>query len=392
LSFKPFYILRKCYFKEYKNKNEGFVIMNSVMKKTMVSSVLILAGYLAFWPVDIDPVAWQSPENLGYTNMFSENSTLSQINRIELKGDIGPEDLALSKNNHVYFSLLSGDIKFLDSDDKIHSWVNTGGRPLGIEFDMQGNLIVADAFKGLLSISPEGDITTLVDSVEGIAINYADDVDIASNGNIYFSDASSKFHAKKYGTFSASLLDINEHGGHGRIIEYNPNTKASTVLARGINFANGVAISHDEQAVLFIETGSYRIMRLALHGEQRGSLDVVIDSLPGFPDNLARAGNGLYWFGLVSPRSQPLDMLSDSPQLRKVIQRLPAFLRPKAQRYGHIVAINDSGNVVFNLQDPLGVYGQTTGAFEVGDKLYVSSLHETALGMITNVNAPLDKR
>jgi sugar lactone lactonase YvrE len=366
-------------------------MMSRVMKKTMVGSVFLLAGYLAFWPVDIDPVAWQSPENLGYTNVFSKNNKLSQINRIELKGDIGPEDLALGKNNKVYFSLLSGDIKFLDSDGNIHSWVNTGGRPLGIEFDRHGNLIVADAFKGLLSISSEGDITTLVDSVEGIAINYADDVDIASNGNIYFSDASSKFHAQKHGTYGASLLDINEHGGHGRIIEYNPHTKTSTVLARDINFANGVAISHDEQAVLFIETGSYRIMRLALSGEKRGNLDVVIDGLPGFPDNLTRAGNGLYWFGLVSPRSKPLDMLSDSPQLRKVIQRLPEFLRPKAQHYGHIVAINDSGNVVFNLQDPLGVYGQTTGALEVGDKLYVSSLHETALGLTTNVNVPVKK-
>jgi sugar lactone lactonase YvrE len=247
-------------------------------------------------------------------------------------------------------------------------------------------LLVADAFNGLLSISPAGDITTLVDSVEGVAVHYADDVDIASNGNIYFSDASSKFHAKEYGTYGASLLDINEHGGHGRIIEYNPTTKTATVLVHNVNFANGVTISHDEQSILFNETGSYRVMRLALNGQQRGNLEVVIDNLPSFPDNIARGSNGVYWLGLVSPRSKPLDMLSDSPRLRKVIQRLPEFLRPKAQHYGHVIAINDAGEVVFNLQDPLGIYGHTTGALEVGDKLYVSSLHETALGVISNVN------
>ncbi len=360
--------------------------MKQVLKKSTASIILVLAGYLVFWPVEVDPVAWQAPENLGYSGDFEKNQQLSQINRIELEGDIGPEDLALSNDGNVYFALLSGDIKFLDNQGQIQSWVNTGGRPLGIEFDQQGNLLVADAFKGLLSISPKGEITTLVKSVDGIDINYADDVDVASNGNIYFSDASSKFHAKEFGTYGASLLDINEHGGHGRIIEYNPETKTSTVLVQGVNFANGVTLSHDEQFVLFNETGTYRVMRLALNGDQRGQLAVVIDNLPSFPDNIARGSNGVYWLGLVSPRSKPLDMLSNSPSLRKVIQRLPEFLRPKAQHYGHIIAINDAGEVVFNLQDPKGIYGHTTGALEVNDKLYVSSLHDTALGVTKNVN------
>lgn len=360
--------------------------MKQVLKKSTASIILVLAGYLVFWPVEVDPVAWQAPENLGYSGDFEKNQQLSQINRIELEGDIGPEDLALGKDGNVYFALLSGDIKFLDNQGQIQPWVNTGGRPLGIEFDQRGNLLVADAFKGLLSISANGDITALVESVEGIDINYADDVDVASNGKVYFSDASSKFHAKEYGTYGASLLDINEHGGHGRIIEYNPETKTSTVLAQGINFANGVTLSHDEQFVLFNETGTYRVMRLALNGDHRGQLEIVIDNLPSFPDNIARGNNGVYWLGLVSPRSKPLDMLSNSPSLRKVIQRLPEFLRPKAQHYGHIIAINDAGEVVFNLQDPKGIYGHTTGALEVNDKLYVSSLHDTALGVTRNVN------
>ena len=360
--------------------------MTITIKRTLASSTLLLAGYLAFWPVAVNPVAWQAPDNQGYTGAFEKNQQLSQINRIELKGDIGPEDLALGKDGNVYFALLSGDIKFLDDKGQIQSWVNTGGRPLGIEFDQQGNLLVADALKGLLSISPKGDITTLVESVDGIEINYADDVDVASNGMIYFSDASTKFRAKDYGVYGASLLDITEHGGHGRIIEYNPETTVSTVLAQGINFANGVTLSHDEQFVLFNETGTYRVMRLALNGDQRGQLAVVIDNLPSFPDNIARGSNGVYWLGLVSPRSKPLDILSNSPSMRKVIQRLPEFLRPKAQHYGHIVAINDAGEVVFNLQDPKGIYGHSTGALEVDDKLYISSLHDTALGVTKNVN------
>lgn len=356
------------------------------MKKIIALIVVVLIGYLALWPVSVDPVAWDAPNNPGYAGDFAQNQQLSQINRIELNGDIGPEDLAVNQDGNVYFSLLSGDIKFIDKNNQIHEWVNTGGRPLGIEFDQQGNLLVADAFKGLLRIAPNGEIETLVESVNGLAVKYADDVDVASNGKIYFSDASSKFHAEQFGTYEASLLDINEHGSHGRIIEYNPATKTSTVLADGINFANGVALSHDEKFVLYNETGHYRVMRLALDGDKKGAIDELIGALPGFPDNLARGSKGLYWVGLVSPRSKPLDMMSNSPNLRKVIQRLPGFMRPKAQHFGHIIAINDAGEVVYNLQDPLGMYGQTTGALEVGDKLYVSSLHETALGVTQNVN------
>ncbi len=35
-------------------------------------------------------------------------------------------------------------------------FANTGGRPLGLIFDREGNLIVADAIKGLLSVNKGG--------------------------------------------------------------------------------------------------------------------------------------------------------------------------------------------------------------------------------------------
>ena len=114
--------------------------MSSVIKKGLAGSVLLFMGYLACWPVAVDPVAWQAPINPGYNGDFSPNQALSKITRIELQNEIGPEDLALSKDGHVYFALLSGAIKFLDANGNIQPWVNTGGRPLGIEFDQQGNL------------------------------------------------------------------------------------------------------------------------------------------------------------------------------------------------------------------------------------------------------------
>lgn len=344
-------------------------------------------GYLGFAPIPVDPVAWEAPPNPGYTGAFFQNQQLSQVNRIELADAEGPEDLAIDSQGRVYFSLLNGDIKRMGSDRQVENWVNTGGRPLGIEFDQQGNLIVADAYLGLLLVTPDGVIESLVSTVDNVPVVYADDVDIASNGKVYFSDASTKFVAKTYGTYGASLLDILEHGGHGRLIEFDPASGQSTVIAQGINFANGVAISHDQKSVLINETGNYRVLRVSIEEATKGSVSVVIDNLPGFPDNLSQGSQGQYWVGLVSPRSLPLDMLSNQPTLRKVVQRLPAFMRPKAQRFGHLIAINDSGDVIHNLQDPLGMFGYTTGAVEKGDDLYISSLHEPALAVTVNPNA-----
>ena len=358
------------------------------MKKAItISMTVVLTAYLLFWPVEIEPVAWQAPTDNGYVDSYSQNQHLSQIKRIELSDQIGPEDYALGKDGNVYFGLLSGDISYLDQAGNIQPWVNTKGRPLGIEFDGDGNLIVADAFLGLLKVDAKGVIETLVTEIDGIALNYADDVDVADNGKIYFSDASTKFHAKKYGTFAASMLDINEHGGHGRVLEYDPVSKQSTTLLSGLNFANGIAVSHDQKWVLVNETGSYRVLKVGIDASNKGHVETVIDNFPGFPDNISRGSNGVYWVGLVSPRSGALDSLSGSAFVRKIVQRLPAFMRPKAKHFGHIIAINDNGDVIHNLQDPLGMYGHTTGALEVGDKLYVSSLHDTAIGKTQNVNA-----
>ncbi|QBG35569.1 SMP-30/gluconolactonase/LRE family protein [Litorilituus sediminis] len=358
------------------------------MKKIMTFSILSLIAYLLFWPVEISPVAWQAPINKGYQGSFAQNEYLSAIETIDLAGSEGPEAIALSANGLVYFSLLNGDIKFLDAQGKVQHFANTAGRPLGIAFNQQGELIVADAFRGLLKVNQAGEVTELVTRVDGIAVNYANDLDIADDGKIYFSDASTKFHAKKYGTYQASLLDINEHAGNGRLLVFDPVTGKAKTLAKGFNFANGVALSHDQNWLLLNETGSYRLLRIGITADNYQQQSVLIDNLPSFPDNLSRGisdiDNSLYWLGLVSPRSAILDKVSNSPFLRKVIQRLPLAIRPKAKPYGHVIAINDHGEVIYNLQDPSKKYGYNTGALIKGDTLYVSSLHEKTLGKLAN--------
>jgi sugar lactone lactonase YvrE len=338
--------------------------------------IILIILYFLVWPVPIDPVSWEVPPNPGYTGSFAKNEKLKGIETFSIANNHGPEDIALDSQKRIYAATHEGQIVRLNADgSNPQNWVNTKGRPLGIDFDGKGNLIVADAFRGLLSISPDGAITKLATEADGVPIRFADDVDVAADGKIYFSDASTKFGAKEFGgTYEASLLDLMEHGGHGRLLVYDPETGAAKTLLDGLTFANGVAVSHDQHSVLVNETGGYRIIRVWIKGPKKGKHETLIDSLPSFPDNISTGIDGRYWVAFVSPRNPLADKLSDKPFMRKVIQRMPAFMRPQAVAYGHIIAIDDKGKVLIDLQDPDGSYPINTSAVETQDYIYIGSL------------------
>ncbi len=362
------------------------------MRKLIVGILLLGAAYLLFWPVPVEPVAWQSPPNPGYTGPFTTNDRLKGMDLLSISPHHGPEDVALDAQGRIYAATGEGDILRLDADGTNPTiWASTGGRPLGIDFDAASNLIVADAYLGLLSISPDGIVSVLTNEADGIPILYADDVDVAPDGIIYFSDASVRFPAQANGgTLAASLLDLTEHSGTGRLLAYDPATQETSLVLDGLQFANGVAVDPDGQYVLVNETGAYRVTRYWLKGENSGTHDVLIDNLPAFPDNISMGLNGRIWVALVSPRSKALDDYSGQPFLRKIIQRLPEQYRPSAAIYGHIIAIDANGNVLEDLQDPNPALPVNTAITETKDYLYIASLLAPNIGRISKKSVGID--
>ena len=361
-------------------------------------AILAVAAYLAAWPVPIQPVAWTAPAAPGYQGVHAPNQRLAQLNIIDLKGEVGPEHIAFGKDGKLYTTVLSGNILRMNADGSGQEvFANTGGRVLGFDFDAAGHLIAADAVKGLLSIAPDGKVTVLADKVGNDPIRYADAVVVAQNGKMYLSDASTRFAPKDWGgTFEASVLDILEQASTGRVIEYDPATRATRVVARGISFANGVALSQDEKHLFVNETGKYRVWKIAVDandldiGQLNGRTSsqpspqarVLLDNLPGYPDNLMRGQGGKVWLGFAKPRGAAIDNMAGKPWLRSLTLRLPRALWPIPQPYGHVIAFTDDGKVVADLQDPSGAYPETTAITETADRLYVQSLHAHGLGWL----------
>ena len=364
------------------------------MKKTgwtLIIATLALTAYLSLWPVPVEPVSWQAPAAPGYTGPHAANNRLSGIRLIDLGDETGPEHVALARDGKLYAAMASGNIVRMNPDGTAQEvFVNTGGRVLGFGFDATGNLIVADAMKGLLSIGPDRAVCVLINTVNGNPIRYANAVTVAANGKIYFTDASTRFAPKDWGgTFTASILDILEHSSTGRGLEYDPASKTTRIVAKGLSFANGIALSQDEQTLFVNETGRYRVWKIAVTAndldvtQSSPQAAVLLDNLPGYPDNLMRGLDGRLWLGFAKPRNPVIDAMSDKPLLRKVTLRLPRALWPVPKAYGHVIAFNEDGTVTADLQDPTGAYPETTAVTETPERLYIQSLHAKGLGWLS---------
>jgi len=355
---------------------------------------LALIAYLTLWPVPIHAVAWTAAANPGYAGPHAVNDRLARLNLISLGEEAGPEHIVLARDGKLYAAVASGRILRMNPDGSGQEvFADTGGRVLGFDFDAIGNLIAADAIKGLLAIGPDRRLTLLVDHVRGDPIRYADAVVVASTGKIYFTDASRRFAPARWGgTFEAAVLDILEQAATGRVVEYDPASRSARVVAKGLSFANGVALSRDEQTLFVAETGRSRVWKIETSandldvGLPSTQATVLFDNLPGYPDNLMRGLDGRIWLGFTGPRSPKVDAMSDKPFLREVTLRLPRMLWPLPKKYGHVFAFTENGAVVADLQDPSGNYPETTGVTETADRLYVQNLHLHAIGWLPRSN------
>jgi sugar lactone lactonase YvrE len=355
----------------------------------------LLAGYLLTWPVPIEARAWSVQVNPGYTGPHAANAALAGLRTVDLGGEAGPEHVQLGPDGLLYTTVASGKVLRMAPDgSRRQVFADTQGRVLGFDFDRAGNMIAADALRGLMRIDPAGQVTLLTDRAGQTPILYADAVIVTKAAGtperIYLSDASMRFGAKAWGgTFEASVLDILEQSATGRVLVHDPAAGVTEEVARGLSFANGVTLSADEQTLFVAETGRYRVWAvpasargLDLAQGPVGGARVLLDNLPGYPDNLVRGLGGRIWVGLTKPRSPVIDQMAAKPLLREMTLRLPRAWWPIPKAYGHVIAFTEDGHVVADWQDPSGAYPETTAVTETADRLYVQSLHAPALGWL----------
>ncbi|MDP2775048.1 MAG: SMP-30/gluconolactonase/LRE family protein [Nocardioides sp.] len=298
----------------------------------------------------------------------------------------GAEDVVVATSGPdegaVYTGTEDGAIFRVSHDGrKVDRVADTGGRPLGIELDVDGRLLVCDASRGLLRVdTASGGVEAVTDSVNGTKMVFCNNAAVASDGTVYFSDSSTRYGIEKWkddfvqNTRTGRLLKLSTDGG----IE---------VLLDGLAFANGVALSAAEDFVCVAETGARTIVRRWLTGNRAGMRDLLCQGLPGYPDNIGRGSDGLIWVTIASPVDPLVERLQTGPMpLRRLVTKIPERLQPKPKQTVRVQAYDESGTLVHDLdirpEDHGASFHMVTGVREHDGRVWMGSLHEPAVAVL----------
>jgi ribose transport system permease protein len=318
---------------------------------------------------------------------YAQNNKLSAARGIGVGEVDGPEDIILDDDDNLYCGSRHGDIlRFFPPDYTRHEvYAHVGGHTLGLAFDGDGSLVVCASGMGVFKITRSREVVKVSDEtnrslwsiIDDSRMRLADDLDIAPDGRIFFSEATIRYDHQTW------MMEALEGRGNGRIICYDPRKQTSRTIIRNLMFPNGICVTHDGQSILFAETFGCRISRYWFDGPKAGKIEPVIPDLPSLPDNINRASDGNYWCASVGMRSPALDLALRMPSFRRrMIYRvaLDEWLFPQMNT-GFVFKFDLEGRILDALWDIDGQkHPMITSIREHRGHLYLGGLLNNRIG------------
>jgi sugar lactone lactonase YvrE len=291
----------------------------------------------------------------------------------------GPEDVVVDGEGRIYTGVDDGRILRISPDGwRIDVIADTGGRPLGLELYGDDELLICDARTGLLVMPLSGGSPSVLETAAlGLDFVFCNNAAVAVDGTVYFTDSSRRFGIDHWRD------DLIEQTGGGRLLRRTPDGEIS-LLADGLQFANGVALAPDESFVAVAETGNFEVNRVWLTGSSEGRVEPFVTDLPGFPDNMATGTDGLIWITQASPRVPALDVVRRLPPfLRASVRSLPQRFQPAPGREVGVLGVTPDGKMKHELRGEIPGFHMLVAVREWNGKLYFGSLEESAIACTT---------
>lgn len=304
------------------------------------------------------------------------------------------------------------------------------GRPLGLRIKKINEiklLFIVDAYHGIYVIDMDKQtihnivtptamavqMNKKIDKVALLVPKFFNDLDVATDGTIYFSDSSYK------NTRSENRKEVLDGAPRGRIFSFKPkyfggNGELNLMMC-GLHFPNGVQLE-DDDSLLVVESARFRVLKLNLNDEiystgsllqscdeygsvyqylkSKGSgLSILMDGAPGFMDNIRKGlKNNEYLIGVGAKSSKPFSLLYIAYQsnlLREIIGRIipMKYIEYLVPKMGLILVMDSNGMITKTYQDPSGhtVYSISEAQFHPKTgSLLMGSHSNPFLGILTN--------
>uniref|UniRef100_A0AAF5PR02 Strictosidine synthase conserved region domain-containing protein n=1 Tax=Wuchereria bancrofti TaxID=6293 RepID=A0AAF5PR02_WUCBA len=364
--------------------------------------LIILALLLNYLSGPIRSIKYRLPKPPELTGALRPNQELTHAEILLLNKINGPESIAIhEKSKIIYVGLKTGliagieidkfkNVKLVKSiklferaeynrpcDGSYHSVLECG-RPLGMRFNRKNPdlLLIADAYYGFFEANVQNETvrqilkpgTKIAHSLSWPVVHF-NDFDISQDGHhIVFTESSHRFADRD--CFYAMI----EHRPDGRLLHYNMHTGVLRVLIDDLYYPNGVEFDKTGKCVFFSEMGNLRILKYCFNYKS-GKYMIVANNLPGYPDNIRTANNGMLWVPLGQTRLKDDSWITERPFLRDIIAMVVNthmfmtifdYLLPK---YGLLLLINPiNGTIMRSFHDPSGsTINSISQAIELND-------------------------
>lgn len=322
---------------------------------------------------------------------MSPNDALDRCDEISAF-DAQPDDMAFDADGILHISVGNRVLRRSPSAE----WEEVAALPGavgGLAFLSDGRLLACVAGEGLALVS--ADETTWLRKAGGQSLGCLTSIAVAQDGTIYLTQGSCQTGPEDW------VIDLMQQNASGVLVRYDPANDIADVLARNLAYPAGVAVTPDDQHILYSESWAHTLTMCDRNGKAPKKL---VRNFPGYPSRLIADGQGGYWVCLFSARTHLVELvLSDTdfrtsmmseidpahwiaPSLRatgsykeplqgggiKKLGVVKAWAPPRS--YGLVVRTNGEGDIMESLHSRVG--GKCHGVTSVQSRangLYVLS-------------------
>ncbi len=186
-------------------------------------------------------------------------------------------------------------MRWLEEDGHVSVFRAPSNYSNGNTRDREGRLVTCEHdARRVTRTEHDGRITVLMDSYDGKKLNAPNDVVVASDGAVWFTDPGYGIDGEYEGHTDRFELKAN-------VYRLDPRTGRASVVADDFTRPNGLAFSPDEKLLYIVDTGithggpsHIRVFEVAGNKLRKGR-DFAEDFAPGFTDGLRTDMRGNVW-------------------------------------------------------------------------------------------------